>query len=80
MESDVKIPSRYRSHRIDDEEFWTRYAGKDFDEATTQLARWEYRYNHQRFSMALQGRTPMEKLAAILAPPILTAPSSICVQ
>jgi hypothetical protein len=35
---------------------------------------WEYRYNHQRFSMALQGRKPMEKLAAILAP-VLTAPS-----
>jgi transposase InsO family protein len=39
----------------------------DFDEAVGQLAAWEYRYNHERFSMALNGRTPMEKLAAILA-------------
>jgi hypothetical protein len=52
---------------IDDEEFWTRYGGMDFDEAVGQLAAWEYRYNHERFSMALNGRTPMEKLAAILA-------------
>lgn len=69
-----------RSHRIDDEEFWTRYAGRDFDEAIGQLAAWEYRYNHERFSMALKGRTPMEKLAAILAPPVLAVPSSISVQ
>ncbi len=62
-----------RSHRIDGEEFWTRYAGKDFDAAIGDLAAWEYRYNHERFSMALRGRTPMEKLAAILAPPLLTA-------
>jgi transposase InsO family protein len=69
-----------RSHRIDDEEFWTRYGGKDFDEAVGQLAAWEYRYNHERFSMALNGRTPMEKLAAILAPPVGTAPPSLSIQ
>jgi transposase InsO family protein len=69
-----------RSHRIDDEEFWTRYGGKDFDDAVGQLAAWEYRYNHERFSMALNGRTPMEKLAAILAPPLPTASSAIGVQ
>ena len=56
-----------RSHRIDDEEFWNRYAGRDFDAAMSDLAAWEYRYNHQRFSMALNGRTAMEKLAAMLA-------------
>jgi hypothetical protein len=49
-----------------------RYAGQDFDAATDALAAWEYRYNHERFSMALQRRTPMEKLAAILAPPLVT--------
>jgi hypothetical protein len=38
---------------------------------------WKYRYNHERFSMALQGRTPMEKLAAILAPPCLRAQPTI---
>jgi transposase InsO family protein len=56
-----------RSHRIDDEEFWTRYDGDNFEDATRQLAQWEYRYNHERFSMALAGRTPMEKLALVLA-------------
>jgi transposase InsO family protein len=56
-----------RSHRIDDEEFWTAYAGEDFDDATRELARWEHRYNHERFSMALAGRTPMEKLTLVLA-------------
>jgi hypothetical protein len=44
------------------------------------LAAWEYRYNHQRFSMALNGRTPMEKLAAMLAPPIPTSSSTRRVQ
>jgi transposase InsO family protein len=56
-----------RSHRIDDEEFWTIYDGEDFDDATLELARWEHRYNHERFSMALAGRTPMEKLTVVLA-------------
>jgi transposase InsO family protein len=54
-----------RSHRIDEEEFWGRYAGQDFEVASDALAAWEHRYNYERFSMALQGRTPMEKLAAI---------------
>jgi transposase InsO family protein len=56
-----------RSHRIDEEEFWTRYDGINFDEATHELAQWEHRYNHDRFSMALAGSTPMEKLALVLA-------------
>lgn len=56
-----------RSHRIDEEEFWSRYAGQDFMDAATELAHWAHRYNHERFSMALAGRTPMEKLAAVLA-------------
>jgi transposase InsO family protein len=54
-----------RSHRIDEEEFWGRYVGQDFDVASDALAVWEYRYNYERFSMALQDRTPMEKLAAM---------------
>jgi len=46
--------------------------GDDFDAATGELARWAHRYNHERFSMALAGRTPMEKLALVLArrPPV----------
>lgn len=69
-----------RSHRIDEEEFWGRYVGQDFDAATEALAGWEYRYNHERFSMALRGRTPMEKLAAMLAPPLATACGPVSVQ
>jgi transposase InsO family protein len=62
-----------RSHRIDEEEFWARYEGQDFDAAGDALAAWERRYNHERFSMALHGRTPMEKLTAMLAPPVVMA-------
>jgi transposase InsO family protein len=62
-----------RSHRIDEEEFWLRYHGQDFDAAAEALAVWEHRYNHERFSMALRGSTPMEKLAAMLAPPVVMA-------
>jgi hypothetical protein len=40
----------------------------------------EYRYNHERFSMALRGRTPMEKLAAMLAPPLVMARAPDSVQ
>jgi transposase len=55
-----------RSHRIDEEEFWGRYPGQDFDLASDALSAWEYRYNYERFSMALRGCTPMEKLATRL--------------
>ena len=61
-----------RSHRIDTEEFWSRY---DFDtvaSAEASLAEWERRYNHERFSMALRGRTPMEKLRAVLPAVVCT--------
>ena len=58
-----------RSHRIDHEEFWARHQFPDFDTATAALRRWEHTYNHKRFSLALKGRTPAEKLAAATAPP-----------
>jgi transposase InsO family protein len=54
-----------RSHRIDQEEFWGRHRFQDFDAAATALREWEVQYHHQRFSLALQGRTPAEKLAAV---------------
>jgi transposase InsO family protein len=57
-----------RGHRIDHEEFWARHQFPDFDTATTALRRWEHTYNHERFSLALKGRTPAEKLAAASAP------------
>jgi transposase InsO family protein len=55
-----------RSHRIDHEEFWSRNDFEDFTTAVAQLGDWERVYNEHRFSMALNGRTPAEKLAAVL--------------
>jgi len=50
-----------RSHRIDQEEFWGRQRFQNFDAAATALRMWEAHFNYQRFSLALQGRTPAEK-------------------
>jgi len=55
-----------RSHRIDQEEFWSRQGFENFETAATELREWERVYNEQRFSMALNGRTPAEKLGAVL--------------
>jgi len=52
-----------RSHRIDQEEFWFRQRFTEFEEAATALPTWEHHYNYERFSLAIQGRTPAEKLA-----------------
>ena len=61
-----------RSHRIDQEEFWGRQRFPDFEAAAAALRGWETRYNYERFSLALQGRTPAEKLAG-LQPPLRAA-------
>lgn len=52
-----------RSHRVDEEEFWSRSTFDGFAPAAEALLAWERRYNHERFSMALSGLTPAEKLA-----------------
>ena len=57
-----------RSHRIDHEEFWGRHRFSNLDTATAALRQWESQYNYERFSLALNGRTPAEKLAAVLPP------------
>jgi transposase InsO family protein len=57
-----------RSHRIDQEEFWGRHRFQDFTAAAAALRDWETTYNYERFSLALQGRTPAEKLAALQPP------------
>jgi transposase InsO family protein len=57
-----------RSHRIDHEEFWARHQFADFEAATVGLRQWETRYNYERLSLALKGRTPAEKLAAVQPP------------
>jgi transposase InsO family protein len=53
-----------RSHRIDQEEFWSQHDFATRTEADAPLADWAHRYNHERFSLALHGRTPAEKLHA----------------
>ena len=54
-----------RSHRIDNEKFWGRHRFQEFEVAAVALRDWETRYNYERFSLALKGRTPAEKLAAL---------------
>jgi transposase InsO family protein len=56
-----------RSHGVDHEEFWSRHGFERFEAAAGALREWERVYNELRFSMALNGRTPAEKLAAVLA-------------
>src|SRR6266568_3953010 len=57
-----------RSHRIDQEKFWGRQRFPDFETAAAAVRDWETRYNYERFSLALHGRTPAEKLAALQPP------------
>jgi transposase InsO family protein len=54
-----------RSHRIDQEEFWGRRHFETFLEADTAVQAWERVYNVERFSLALRGETPAEKLARL---------------
>jgi hypothetical protein len=51
---------------VDSEEFWQRHQFSTFDVATVALREWERTYNVDRFSMALGGETPAEKLARLL--------------
>jgi transposase InsO family protein len=60
-----------RSHRIDAEEFWSRHDFETAAMAEPQLVEWERRYNHERFSMALRGRTPFEKLGDVMPSALL---------
>ena len=41
---------------------------REHEAAAAALRGWENRYNFERFSLALQGRTPAEKLAALQPP------------
>lgn len=56
-----------RSHRIDHDEFWGRSAFRTFEEADAALQEWEHRYSYERFSLALHGQTPVERLQQKLA-------------
>lgn len=67
-----------RSYRADEEEFWNRTTFKSFAPLAEGLLSWERCYSHKRFSMALNGLTPAEKLATFMAAssslPSLTVP------
>jgi len=69
-----------RSHRIDAEEFWGRHDFATRADAEAPLAAWEQQYNHERFSMAIQGRTPAEKLQTLLGGTAAATPSVEAVQ
>jgi transposase InsO family protein len=69
-----------RSHRIDEEEFWSRSSFDGLTSAAHALRGWEHQYNHDRFSMALQGLTPAEKLATFMSPPAPSSPPTPCAQ
>jgi transposase InsO family protein len=55
-----------RSHRVDEEEFWSRTKFDDFARAAEAVRAWEGHYNQERFSIALKGLTSAEKLATFL--------------
>jgi transposase InsO family protein len=44
-----------RSHRSDNEEFWSRVSFGSVDEVEVALYAWEQRYNRERFSVTLSG-------------------------
>jgi hypothetical protein len=64
--SDVRVHLQYRWRC--DSGSWC-FTSHDFAAATVGLRAWETRGNHERFSLALQGRTPAEKLASLLPAP-----------
>jgi hypothetical protein len=63
--SDVKVRAQYRT-RVRYRLVVLEYAGERG--AAAALRDWETRYNYERFSLALQGPTPAEKLAALHPP------------
>ncbi len=52
-----------RSHQVDDEACWSRSPFAGFTPAAEAWLAWEHRSNHERFSLALNGLTPTEKLS-----------------
>ena len=56
-----------RSHRTDEQEFYSRQNFSDEDDLKSKLAIWEKHYNQERFHMALGGQTPAEVLSSKLS-------------
>ena len=53
-----------RSHRTDEQEFYSRQKFIDQEDLKVKLAGWERHYNQERLHMALGGQTPAEVLSA----------------
>lgn len=51
-----------RSHRTDTQEFYAKQQFSDMEDLQKKVEEWERHYNHERAHMALDGRTPAEKL------------------
>jgi transposase InsO family protein len=56
-----------RSHRTDEQEFYSRQIFTDSEDLKAKLVGWEKHYNTERPHMALEGQTPAEVLDAILS-------------
>jgi transposase InsO family protein len=56
-----------RSHRTDEQEFYTKQKFLDEEDLAKKLSSWQREYNEERFHMSLQGKTPAETLNAKLS-------------
>ncbi|MDD5627778.1 MAG: IS481 family transposase [Elusimicrobia bacterium] len=56
-----------RSHRTDEQEFYSRQTFSDESDLIQKLASWEKHYNQDRVHMALGGKTPEEVLSEKLS-------------
>lgn len=56
-----------RSHRTDEQEFYSKQNFTDEEDLKKKLAGWEKHYNQERAHMALDGQTPAEALSAKLS-------------
>lgn len=56
-----------RSHRTDEQEFYSKQNFTDEEDLKKKLAGWEKHYNQERGHMALDGQTPAEALSAKLS-------------
>jgi len=56
-----------RSHRTDEQEFYSKQHFTDIEDLAGKLAEWEKHYNYNRAHMALDGQTPAERLRSKLS-------------
>jgi transposase InsO family protein len=56
-----------RSHRTDEQEFYSKHQFQDLEDMKKKLLAWEKHYNLERGHMALNGETPVERLKTKLS-------------